>query len=67
MEVGNKQGYTGVEHKKERLVEEGDDADKEEKEIEGGDDIFEGVKQVDSHVLMMNFEGIISFELCRRR
>ena len=34
--VGNKLGNTGVEHKKERLMEKGDDADKEEKEIEGG-------------------------------
>lgn len=50
--VGNKQGYTGVEHKKERLVDEGDNDDKGEKETEGGDDIFARVKQVDPHALV---------------
>ena len=65
--MGNKQGYTSVEYKKERSVEEGDNADKGEKEMEGGDDIFMRVKQVDSHVLMESSEGIISFEIHKRR
>ena len=62
-EVGNKQGYTGIECKKERSVEEGDGADEGEEETEGGDNIFKGVKQVDLHVLMMSFEGVVFFEL----
>ena len=66
-EAGNKQGYTGVEHKKERSVERGDDADEGEKEIEGGDDIFEGVKQVDSHVLRVGSEGVIFIGIHRRK
>ena len=66
-EAGNKQGYIHVECRNERLVEEGDDADEEEKEIEGGDNIFEGVKQVDLHVLIGSSEGIVSVGICRRR
>ena len=66
-EAVNKQGYTGVEHKKERSVERGDDADEGEKEIEGGDNIFEGVKQVDLHVLEVGSEGIVFVETCRRK
>ena len=67
MEVSNKQGYTSIEHKKERSMEESDGADEGEEETEDWDDIFEGVKQVDSHVQMMSFEGVVSFELHRRR
>ena len=66
-EVGNKQGYTRVEHKKERSMEEGDDANKEEKEMEGGDDIFKGVKQIDLHALMVSSEGVVFIGKCRRK
>ena len=66
-EVGNKQGYTGVECKKERSMERGDDTDEGEKEIEGGDNIFEGVKQVNLHVLKIGSEGVVSIGTCRRK
>ena len=66
-EAGNKHGYTGVECKKERSVEEGNDADEEEKEMEGGDDIFKGVKQVDLHALIVSSEGIVSIGTRRRK
>lgn len=66
-EAGNKHGYTGIEHKKERLVEEGDGADEGEKEIEGRDDIFKRVKQVNLHTLMVSSEGIISVGIRRKR
>ena len=67
MEVGNKHGYTGVEHKKESSVERGDNSDEGEKKVEGGDDIFSRVKQVDSHAKRIDLEGIVSIEICRRK
>lgn len=39
-DVGSKQRYTGVEHKKKRLVDKEDGEDKKEKEMRDGDDIF---------------------------
>ena len=66
-EAGNKQEYTRVEHKKESSVERSDDADKGEEEIEGGDDIFEGVKQVDLHVLKVDSEGVVFVGIHRRK
>ena len=44
MEVGNKQGYTWVECKKERSVDKGDGDDEAEKGVEGRDDIFSRIK-----------------------
>ena len=66
-EAGNKQGYTYVERRKQRSVEEGNDTDEVEKEIEGGDDIFKGVKQVDLHALIGSSEGVVSVGTHRRR
>ena len=67
MEVGNKQGYTGVEHKKDKLVDERDGGDKGEEEIEGRNDIFIGVKQVNLHASMVGFEDTVFFGIHRRR
>ena len=67
MEAGNKQGYTGVECKKERLVEEGDGVDKGKEETKGGDNILKRVKQVDVHVSVGSFEGVVFADRHRRR
>ena len=66
-EAGNKHGYMGVEHKKERSVDEGDCNNEEEEETEGGDDIFKGVKQVDSHAPMDGLRDVIFFDTHRRK
>ena len=66
-EVGNKQGYTGVEHKKERSVNEGDNNDEEKEETEGGDDIFCGIKQIDVQSGAGEHEDIVISCICRRR
>ena len=66
-EVDNKHGYTGVEHKKERSVDEEDDGDKGEKETEGGDNIFVGVKQVNFHAQGGGYGDVIVFWRHRRR
>ena len=65
-EAGNKQGYTGVERKKESSVERGDESDKGEKEIEDRDDIFGRIKQVDLHAKRVGLEDAVFIEICRR-
>ena len=67
MEVGNKHGYTGVEHKKERPVDEGDDGDEGEKVTEGGDTIFVEVKQVNFHAQGGGYGDVVIFRRHRRR
>ena len=65
--AGNKQGYMGVECKKEKLVEEGDVVDEGEKEIEDGEDIFIGIKQIDAHARGDGSGGNIISHKCKMR
>ena len=67
MEAGSKHGYTGIECKKERLMEEGDNADEGKEETKGGDNIFKRVKQVDVHALVGSSGGIVFAERRKRR
>ena len=67
MEVGNKHEYTGVEHKKEKSVDERDDDNEGEKETEGGNDIFVGVKQVNVHAQVDGYGDVVIFQRRRRR
>ena len=48
--VGKTQGYTGKEHKKEILGEEGDEGEEGEEEVEDMGNVFFGVKQENFHV-----------------
>lgn len=65
--VGKIQEYTGVECKKEILVEEGEQGNEEEEKGEDMDDIFFRVKQKNLHVLGGFHGNSIIFHRYNRR